>query len=825
MALVSPGEQITVTDESQYVPGAVGSVPLILLATAQDKTNPSGTVASGTTKANAGKLQVFTSQRELVSALGYPTFQKSAAGTPLHGDERNEYGLLAGYSTLGIGNRIYAIRADIDLNQLTGTAVRPTGTVPDGTNWLDLANTDWGVNEWSATTGTFTKISPTVLTSASQYSNVGGVNVPHVSVGDIGSYAITLSPAGTGAYSNSAWTLFRKSRTNSWNVVGSDNWKASLPTIRGTATNPTVLANATALTVILNTVSITVGSTTVSTSLADVVTAIAAEITTNTGNKLDGVTVAAVDDRIVFTATSASKSNGTDADGKIDISGTALSSLGLVAGSYYSPAISFGTYVQIPAWRSTDATAHPTSSVYIKTTAIGAGANVAIKKYNAATATWTAQAAPLYNHPNDAIYGLDPSGGGYNISAGTIWVRYDIKSTYAGSAETVTYKPYYRRVAGATKVVANVVSAPGFTTSDTFILGYTTIGSSAITNVTVTLGGTDQAAFVAAVLAANVPEITAAIESSGAISITHKYGGSIVLTETTASGTPVTKAGFVVGVAGIQAAPVPAGAAAGTNILELSNWSPLVYTFSVATPTQNPDSGTLWYYSSATDVDIMINTTTGWKGYRNEASDARGYNLGLTDASGVIASASKPTSQSDGSTALVPGDLWLNTSDLENWPKLSRYNGTDWVAIDNADQISQNGIVFADARWSIDGTSDVINGSLPSISSLLSSNYTDLDAPDYRLYPRGTLLFNTRRSGYNVKRFVSNHFTTTNFDVSTYSPTTTYAANDKVVYGGVIYAATGATTGNTPASGSSYWNVIVTNSWTNASGLRNDGSM
>ena len=41
MALVSPGLQLSVTDESQYVPGAVGSVPLIVLATAQDKTNPS----------------------------------------------------------------------------------------------------------------------------------------------------------------------------------------------------------------------------------------------------------------------------------------------------------------------------------------------------------------------------------------------------------------------------------------------------------------------------------------------------------------------------------------------------------------------------------------------------------------------------------------------------------------------------------------------------------------------------------------------------------------------------------------------------------------
>ena len=48
MALVSPGLSLTVTDESQYVPGAVGSVPLVLLATAQDKLNPCGIAATGT---------------------------------------------------------------------------------------------------------------------------------------------------------------------------------------------------------------------------------------------------------------------------------------------------------------------------------------------------------------------------------------------------------------------------------------------------------------------------------------------------------------------------------------------------------------------------------------------------------------------------------------------------------------------------------------------------------------------------------------------------------------------------------------------------------
>ena len=39
MALVSPGLELSVTDESQYVPGAVGTVPLIIMATAQDKTS------------------------------------------------------------------------------------------------------------------------------------------------------------------------------------------------------------------------------------------------------------------------------------------------------------------------------------------------------------------------------------------------------------------------------------------------------------------------------------------------------------------------------------------------------------------------------------------------------------------------------------------------------------------------------------------------------------------------------------------------------------------------------------------------------------------
>ena len=72
-------------------------------------------------------------------------------------------------------------------------------------------------------------------------------------------------------------------------------------------------------------------------------------------------------------------------------------------------------------------------------------------------------------------------------------------------------------------------------------------------------------------------------------------------------------------------------------------------------------------------------------------------------------------------------------------------------------------MLFADARWAPNGTTDPIADPIPSIQSLLTSDYLDLDAPDSALYPQGMLLFNTRRSGYNVKSYNNNYFNATNF--------------------------------------------------------------
>ena len=126
MALTSVGTEITIIDESQYLPAAAGPIPLILCPSGQDKTNPSGTgTATGTTAANANKVQLVTSQRELATNFGVPSFTK-VSGAVVQGDELNEYGLLAAYSFLGVASRAYIMRPDINLTELVPSATAPT---------------------------------------------------------------------------------------------------------------------------------------------------------------------------------------------------------------------------------------------------------------------------------------------------------------------------------------------------------------------------------------------------------------------------------------------------------------------------------------------------------------------------------------------------------------------------------------------------------------------------------------------------------------------------------------------------------------------------
>ena len=154
--LNSPGVSVSVIDESFYTPAAPGTVPMIFVASAQDKTNASGTIAQGTTAANAGKVWLMTGQRDLADTFGVPQFYTDASSNPLHGDELNEYGLQAAYSLLGVSSRAYVVRVDLDTKTLQPSSSIPLGDPVNGTLWLDTASSIFGIKEWNATTKLFT---------------------------------------------------------------------------------------------------------------------------------------------------------------------------------------------------------------------------------------------------------------------------------------------------------------------------------------------------------------------------------------------------------------------------------------------------------------------------------------------------------------------------------------------------------------------------------------------------------------------------------------------------------------------------------------------
>jgi hypothetical protein len=223
----------------------------------------------------------------------------------------------------------------------------------------------------------------------------------------------------------------------------------------------------------------------------------------------------------------------------------------------------------------------------------------------------------------------------------------------------------------------------------------------------------------------------------------------------------------------------------------------------------------------------MINDNNQWFGYRNIASDVRGYNLTQTNPTGPIVSPVEPTQQSDG-TALVYGDLWIDTSNLELYPLIKRFEnieGADqWVTLNNADQTTEDGVLFADARWSSTGTVDPITGAFPTITSLVTSNYTDADVPSPALYPSGMLLFNTRRSGFNVKAYQSNYFNPQSFDFPVYDNSVAYTVGSRVLFNVTVYVAIATTTAGTAPTNTNFWQPLETATWVNASGNRADGS-
>lgn len=225
--LVSPGVSITVVDESMYAPAGTGTVPLIVIATAENKPTPDGSgIAPYTTPANAGKVQLVTSQRELITSYGNPIFQ-SSGGTALHGHELNEYGLMAAYSFLGIANRAYILRADIDLTELRASATAPVGEPEDGSYWLDTANTKWGIKKWNGSTWVKQTVRVPTTTHLEEITTgtYAGYFRPKGSFGVDRDFAVVYTD--DQGVTSDAIMIFQK-LSSTWELIGSSTWVSAL---------------------------------------------------------------------------------------------------------------------------------------------------------------------------------------------------------------------------------------------------------------------------------------------------------------------------------------------------------------------------------------------------------------------------------------------------------------------------------------------------------------------------------------------------------------------------------------------------------------------
>ena len=744
MALISPGVQVSVIDESFYTPAEPGTTPMLFVVSKQDKANAAGTgTARGTTKANAGVPFLITSQRDLADTFGDPYFQTDASNNPVNGGELNEYGLQAAYSYLGVSNRAFVVRADVDLNELSPSASAPAANPANGTWWFDTALSKYGIFEWNGNAVTvtggqsFTNKVPLVITTNTQLVGNSNTGLPKGAVGAVGDYAVVTTTTQNKVY--------YKNSSGTWVKVGSAAWVSSWPTVTGTAANPTLTSSQ----------GISINGTTVSLGGSDTTVAQFAAAVNSAG--IQGVTASVVDGKInLFGDGSNTVDGATDDDGAIRLaaggSGTLLADLGLTAGDYYSPAFEIAPHTAVPAFKTADTKTRPTGSVWFKITDANLGVQMKVKQFNGTTKLWEDKSALVYKNHAEALYNLDKAQGGLGLALGALYVQAHVSEA---ENEEFDFTIMARNSSTATSITSSAVATQLSSQSYGFQIAESIVGQAAMAtgkalSITATGAASDADVIANAINAAGFVNVVASVDASNRVIIQHNDGGEIHIKDTNGAlgliGFTAFNYSTKAGTANLYAAP--SGDA--TYDFHASNWKILTQTASASAPTALTTDGALWYNSIVDEVDIMVHDGSTWKGYQNVYSSA--------DPLGPIVSATQPTTQQDGSSALVTGDIWVSTADLENYPQVHKYNSdlAKWIALDEGDQTSEDGILFADARYGTSGGTATVAPS-GTIAELLVSDHLDTDAPDPALYPKGMLLWNLRRSGFNVKKFVRNH--------------------------------------------------------------------
>lgn len=396
--LLSPGIDVSVTDESFYSTAGAGTIPLFVIATAANKTAPSGTgLATWTTPAKANSLYLATSQRDLVQNFGNPNFY-SIDGTQIHGHELNEYGLHSAYTYLNVSNQAYVLRADIDLNQLAASVSAPRGAPLAGQYWFDIGNTSWGVfqSNGSAVPGIAWESQTVLVATAAYVTEVNGIDTPKATFGTDGNFAVVVTVSNN---------LFFEKIDGQWLQIGTDAWRAARPTTIAGIANPPAAINGEQFSI--NGTMVTVGTDGSKEAVRDLINAAA---------------VANVQATIISNALVIVNSTGGNLT-VADITGTPLARFGLASGTTNGSQVVRTSDAQYPAGSAQ-------GDVWIKGTTPNNGAKWIVKVYNATTGAFVTLTAPFYPFdstlPETSLLKDEAANAALGTPVvGTVYVAYD----------------------------------------------------------------------------------------------------------------------------------------------------------------------------------------------------------------------------------------------------------------------------------------------------------------------------------------------------------------------------------------------------------------
>lgn len=169
-------------------------------------------------------------------------------------------------------------------------------------------------------------------------------------------------------------------------------------------------------------------------------------------------------------------------------------------------------------------------------------------------------------------------------------------------------------------------------------------------------------------------------------------------------------------------------------------WEDLSYESSTLAPKGDIAPDTLWYNADLKMELLRVEYVGGeqqWVKYAWSEDNDGIY------ANELQLRSSRPTARKDGSSALIAGDIWVDT-DAANYPVMWRYSGLEWVKLDNADQSSSNGMIFG--HYSADAPYDTLGNE--------SARDVHENTPNAELLPENILMVNMDYTTYNVKQYV-----------------------------------------------------------------------